>query len=746
MLVDESGSETPASVTQERQVAATIGQSMLNPASRITVIGFGGVNHVAPDQNPVDVACKPTVASGAQNLAYLSTCPNSLHQRTEAQGNDTDYAAALGQAISYLRPDTPYGAKSPPGAVKVILMMTDGGVDVHRNTPQYGQNWLAGVHQAVNEQLALARQHHVQVWTLGMGTGITPADKQYLQYLASSGAHSACKPEPHSTLVTNRADALAALNQLYAQAGCLGTSVAPWTPLGGSVTNGTLQVTIPAIASDAAISVDRGDPGVQVSFYKPDGSLWTDSSAISGEGSAVAVLHLTNPAPGAWKIKLKAPPGLNSELVSATAFWQGAVRALITANPPSAQPGQLISVSLSVLGNNGPITDPATVKDLQVGVTASGDGLANPTKVAVSNAGETNSSGTGVASYTGRFRAPKTTGTLTFTGTAQGYGLYATNVPASVNVGAVTGGFQATVRFPTAQSVQAGSGIDGQVIVTNTTGAARKVRLELDGVSNAQATLASPGGPVTVPSGNPPTIPFTISFSPNSPTGSAWLRVKVVDAANPSLVYADAPLNITVTKPPGFIGKYLWVIIGIIALVALVILAALLLRAARRAQVDVRPLRAKITRHGEQRGNELKPSAKWSETFPFVIRDENDEHARLEPPQPGETGIYTAKRDGRGQVRVWTPMGTDHDIIVGSAGELLPNGLQLSFRDTRKRGSGLRVPLLAGSGRKSAPSRPSPAPSPPEAQPSGDHSVPYQPTQPVSPAPNQSSPVDDEWL
>ena len=59
------------SVAQEKQVAATIGQSMLNPASRITVIGFGGVNHVAPNQNPIDVACKPTIASGAQNLGYL---------------------------------------------------------------------------------------------------------------------------------------------------------------------------------------------------------------------------------------------------------------------------------------------------------------------------------------------------------------------------------------------------------------------------------------------------------------------------------------------------------------------------------------------------------------------------------------------------------------------------------------------------------------------------------------------------
>ena len=91
---------------------------------------------------------------------------------------------------------------------------------------------------------------------------------------------------------------------------------------------------------------------------------------------------------GTWQIHLTAPPGLASQLVSATVFWQGAVRALITANPPSAKLGQPISVTLSVLGPNGPITDPATLRNLLVGVTVSGDGLSGPLQVPVTNAGE----------------------------------------------------------------------------------------------------------------------------------------------------------------------------------------------------------------------------------------------------------------------------------------------------------------------------------------------------------------------
>ena len=70
----------------------------------------------------------------------MSSCTAAPRQ----EGDDTDYAAALGQAMSYLNPNTTYGPQSPGGAIKVILMMTDGAVDVHRDTQQYGTDWLAG--------------------------------------------------------------------------------------------------------------------------------------------------------------------------------------------------------------------------------------------------------------------------------------------------------------------------------------------------------------------------------------------------------------------------------------------------------------------------------------------------------------------------------------------------------------------------------------------------------------------------
>jgi von Willebrand factor type A domain len=745
MLVDESGSETAVSVAQERQVAATVGQAMLNPASRITVVGFGGVNNLAPNQDPINVACVPTVVDSQQNLDYLSTCVNSLHRRSELEGDDTDYAAALGQAMSYFEPQDTYGAQSPPGAIKVMLMMTDGGVDVHRDTQQYGQNWMLGETQAIDKQMAAARKYDVELWTLGMGTDVTPANEAYLQQLAASGAPSPCGETPHSTLVTNRADAMAALNQLYAEAACAGIVVDPPTPI-DKLQNGELQVNIPAFATDAAISVDRGDPGVQVSFYQPDGTPWPNASAISGQDGVVEVLHIPNPAAGSWTMRLTAPSDLQSELVSATAFYQGAVRAIITANPPSAQPGERICVTLSVLGSNGPITDPAEVTGLRVGVTATGDELGKPTPVAVSNTSPNNCASTGAASYAGVFQAPNTSGDLTFTGTAEGYGLFATEVPASVQVGTAGTRFQATVQYPTVASVQAGSSIQGQIVFTNTTSSARTVLVTLSNVSGAVVTLTRPSGPVTVPSGSPRPVGFTVAFASKSPVGTASLTVNVTAVASPGTVYADGPpLTITVTKPPGFIAKYLWVIIAILIALIVIIAAVLAMRARRRYNADARPLRAGISHDGAPRGAELKPLGKWSDTFRFIIRDEDDEYARLEHPDPADPApVYTVKRSGRGQVRLWTPRGEDKDVTLGGAGVLLDSGLRLSLRDTRRASSGRPS--------RSRPSAPPPQPPPTSPSPGSPPAIPTSPASPGSAAPPVEVPPehaggwDDPWL
>jgi hypothetical protein len=693
VLVDESGSETPQKVADEKQTVGTIVQTMLNPSSRVTVIGFGGVNHVVGDQNPVDVVCQPTIASGAANLDYLSTCVDALHRRTEAEGDDTDYAAALTEAMQYLGPASTATPHASSGAIKVILMMTDGAVDVHRDTKQYGVNWELGEQTAINQQLAASTSAGVQLWPLGfgtdIGTGLTQAQAlQYLNTMAAHGARAVCDTrhvanQPHATWVNDPNGAIIALDQLYADAACLGSNQDQGTVAGGAPL--TLTVNIPAIASAAAITIDRVNPAIAVTFIQPGGAQWTDASAISGadSDSPDEVVHLndvTSADVGDWRVTLTAPTGLARQLVGATVFWQGAVRAIITATP-SVNPGQQIAVKLTVLGPSGPITESSTLKSLLVGVTAAGQGLPSPVPVKVSQVGGP----AGVGTWAGSYTAPSQPTTLTITGTVAGYGLYATQIPATVTVGLATRGFNATPHFSGATSVQAGGSISGSVDFTNTTSTAKRVLLKLT-ATGTTATI-SPSTPISVPSvssGNPPSVPFTVTFGKSSPAGPGGLEVQAVDADTGQAFNAASDV-IMVTRPPDFLSKYKWDLLGLFALLVVAVLAAFWRRQVIRERKNVRGLVAMLRRGGVPSGQELAAGEKYSEAFPFIIRDEASLTPRLDHPPRGATmGVYQVRRARRGMVRLAAPTGLrPYEIEVGGPGQTLGNGLELAFRDTR---------------------------------------------------------------
>ena len=692
-LVDESGSETPQKVADEKATVGTIVQSLLNPASRVTVIGFGGVNHVAPNQVPTDVACVPTIASGAANLDYLSTCVSKLHRRTEAEGDDTDYAAALAQAMNYLSPSSTATPPSPAGAIKVVMMMTDGAVDVHRDTQQYGTNWQLGEQTAINQQLSTAKSDGVEFWPLGFGTDIgTNVDGtnvsessalSYLNSMASQAAPSVCGTrqtavQPHATWVNNPDDAINAIDQLYADASCGGVNFQQKSlPSGGSV---TLSVTIPQIASAAAISVARGTPQVSVTFQPPSGAPMSNAPDMTGQASAVETLHLYNVSAadvGTWHINLTAPSGLGSELVRATAFWQGAVRALTTVSPPDAKLGQQVKVSLDVLGPNGPITDPGTLSSMVVGVTATGNGLPGTVRVPV-----TAVSGS-PGEWTGVYTVPGQPTTLTFTGTAAGYGLYTTQVSATVGVGPQTQGLNATPGFTGGTSVQAGGSIPGQVVITNQTGSAQQVKLVAT-VSGATAALTSPSGPVTVRSGGSSTVPFTISVASNSRTGTALVQVEAVNAAT-GQVLNTAQQDFAVTKPPGFLAKYWAVIAGLIVLIIVAILAGLWRRRVMRDRKNVRGVEITLWRGGEQKGRPLSAEKKYDEVFEFIIVGDDTPSPHLDHKGRAAMGVYQVRRGKPGYLRLVAPSAglKPYDVELHGPRVDLGNGLELSFRDTR---------------------------------------------------------------
>jgi hypothetical protein len=685
ILVDESGSETAASIHNEAEAASTIAQTALNPRSRVTVVGFAGADGVAPDQVPTTEVCPPTIVGAPGNSEALARCVGKLAPRTPEQGDNTDYAAALSQAMSVLAPGTALGQQSPAGAIKVILMMTDGGLSVPGD-PSYPQpDWLPAARHDVKVELNAARNAGVEVWPLGFGS-IDRANADYLQYMASQGAQQGCDARPHAVIAQNSFAALSAFSSLYAAAACIGTSTGGSATLLGGQTR-KLSVTVPAIASSVAIGVNKGSPGVTVDYITPGGvtdptgTVDGASYSRSGQDTAVDVLRVTNPPPGTWQIKLTAPPGLHSELVSATAFWQGAARVSILPSPPNAQPGQRISMTLSVLGRNGPLTGLSSLAGVQVRATESGDGMTTPVVIPLSQVSP--AAGLGAGNYTGSVTAPSRTGTLTLTGTVAALGLNATKAVTQVSVSNQKAALSATVGFNGPDTVTAGQDLGGTLQFSNQTGHSQQVRLEL-AASGALATVKSPAGVLTVPSGTS-TRPFSIGVASGSRAGLAQLTVTVVSAGRSATQFGALPFTVTVRRPPGFFAKYLLIILGVIVLVLLGVAVALLRRAVRRRRIDVRGLRARLLRDGVQLGPDLTAPGKWADTFRFVIREDPQpgREPRLDHPQSGEQA-YSARRLDRGSVTVRTPAGAKLDrILVGGQAEALPRdgSLALAFFD-----------------------------------------------------------------
>ena len=703
VLVDESGSETPAKIADEKATTLEIVTSMLNPQSRVTVVGFGGVNNIIPNQDPTDPVCPPTIASAA-NSGSLTNCVSKLHQRTPQEGDDTDYAAALGQAMSYFNPNSAYGQQSPAGATKVILMMTDGAADVSRNMQQYGKDWQEGELSQINAQLSIAKQEHVQFWALGFGTNIgTPVDGtlvtkaqalSYLDNMAGKGAPAVCdgqraSVQPYARWVDNPDDAFITLGQLSADASCSGYR-AKTKQVGGGVTSGSLTLQIPEYASSGVISVDRASPEVGVTFVQPGGQPWTDSAALSGQdGSAVETLHLpdlTSGEVGTWTIELSAPKNLAPEVVRASAFWLGAVRAVISANPSSARLGQSVCSIMSLEGPRGPLTDTTDVTGLQVGITVSGDGVPQQ-QVPVTSAGPAGCQTTGPAQYAGTFTAPSRSGPLTFTGIAAGYGISTTYVPATVTVGTVTPQFTAVIHYPPDQAglqVQAGRSLSLSVLFTNDTQSARNVRLAVSGTGTSPS-IAGTSSELTVPVSRSKTVPFSVYFPANSPKGLTQVQVTVANPANPSDIYARTSIDVQVTKPPGFWAKYGDYIIGAIILLILIVVFLRWRRAVTRWRMDVRGLTAYL-RRDEAQLSELPAKSRTSDSFRFVVRDLDERAPRLDYEESG-LPPYTVRRSGNREVTLTTPTGAEHeDVVLGQdAVPVADTKLRLAFDDDRRR-------------------------------------------------------------
>ena len=192
VLVDLSGSLRQRDIADEIRA---VGVMNTVPGIDLYVIGFASDGSLPATV----VVCEPG--------DDLSQCTQALTARSNAQGNDTDHAAALEAAAEVLGPVGPDG--SPP---RIVLFLTDGEFDPSGSgTPTADE--LAGLSSALEE----LREANVSVWPIGFGR----ATKRELNVLAIA-APGSCR-EARGLLVGDSQDVPPAVNKIIGLADCSGT-------------------------------------------------------------------------------------------------------------------------------------------------------------------------------------------------------------------------------------------------------------------------------------------------------------------------------------------------------------------------------------------------------------------------------------------------------------------------------------------------------------------------------------------
>jgi hypothetical protein len=670
VLVDESSSISPQDMDREREAAALIALGEFAPSSTIAVVGFGSDNG---GQSPVDVVCPPSTVATAQDRQRLSDCTRTLRSRKPGEGEGTDHAAALQQALSYLQ-----GDKNGP---KLIFLLTDGKLDV-TDSPRYGPDNIGDqrnrtASELIGTLLQQANRDEVQVWPLGFGT----VDQAQLDRFAKGSFQGQCgvrSPTPAATVVSSSADVAQALIKAFQAARCAGASDIQHTPLSSGGT-AEAKVTIPMIATDGSILVTKHDSRISVSYVDPEGKTVPKSGTqgdstfqVSGENGTVEGLRIVNPLPGTWTVKISSAPGVPPLDVSTVVMYQGAVRSSMTVNPPAPQPGQEVVVALSLHTRSRSITDPSALKDLSFTADIAGDGFTTPIPLN-DDAHDGDSRGQdGV--YSGKIVIPdQAKGTVKFTGTVAGIGI--SSDTRTVDAALVTGPrpLAATTTFGnTDWNVAPGDTVNGKVTVTNNSGRARKARIIV--ADAAPGTVASIPGEQTVldvpPSGTS-TFDFGLAFSDDTIKGANALTLRVVDDENPDDVIYEWRITATVAEPPPLVP------IAIAVTVAAVLTTALVLFLHRRRRRDVRGLVVHLYDGHQPRGDLAAPEQP-SSVFRFHLGEAGAGVPHLAHSAGGEDS-YELRRVG-GQLRLRTPYGDTQALHLGERADVSQT-LSIEVRD-----------------------------------------------------------------
>lgn len=536
ILADESGSmkDYASEVAGERQAAAQIAQEEWSPQSQIAVYGFGS----APDQQgaqsqaAIDQYCAPTELTNNAARNRLAECAAEIKPRTQAQGYNTDFTAALSQALDVL------SASQGTNRLPLVFILTDGKLDEGPDSPYSGWGSTAAAGTAAAQNLITnpstgilrrLRSIGAEIWPVGFGD----ADKTELNLFAEGGAQNACPAGsgaiPAATIispkVTGSAETVAiqsALVGAFAEARCAVPEkpVAKALPTGGSVTE---TVTISPLATLGALVVDKGDPRVTVTYTDPAGHGFSDkglngqaSNSIDGASyvltgqsqSPLETLRLDDPPSGPWTVKFTSAPGVSAQMVGFSLVWQGAVQ-LEFVKQATGEPGHPYTLAFQVATRSKPVAASA-LAGFTAGFTVKWpDGQQSAAKAILDASGD----------FAATVPVPQNAnGIARATATLAGPGIQGQEGTAfHVNPG---GGLSVNLNIPPRTTVAPGGEIRTQATVDTRGLSATSIVFSLGGLSDGVLATVSPAGPVQIGSGRQ-SVPVVIHFGPKTRLGPA---------------------------------------------------------------------------------------------------------------------------------------------------------------------------------------------------------------------------------
>ncbi len=673
MLVDESGSLSADGVAREKEAARTIALGAPSPDTTVSVVGFGSSDG-SPGQTAAVTRCSPTKVDSAQARDSLARCIGDVHARTPQEGNHTDHVSALRQALGFIR--------GTEGSAKIVFLLTDGKLDVE-DSPAYGRNLSPEERTtAARDQIpSLLKEITAvggQIWPLGFGPEL---DKTALAGFAAGEPCTTTEPRPEARVVADAPNVLIqAIIDAYRSAGCTGSDeLQPGSlPSAGDV---ELAVQIPPIASDSSILVYKRDARVQVTYLDPDGKVAEGAGAggsrfeFAGQGTETESLHITDPLPGTWTVRLRSTSDVPPQDIAATVLFQGAVNAVLVITPEQPAAGQEVQAAMQVRARRTGITDAELLRGLTFTTVLTGPSV-NPEQRA------TLSDPDGDGTFTAPFRVPDgATGDLVFTGTVTGVGIGGDERVKRTTVRAQPADVEAQLRLTgDADAVVPGDMVAGEATVTNRSGQEHRLRLQLVDPGPGTVVTVDPAV-ITVPASGTAVVPFSVRFGDDTAIGGNQFVLQAVDDADPSTVVGVQPVARQVEEKPLFPAWLLWLLGGL--LVAMVLAGLFVVRrtTAVRKRRSVRGLRVELVRGG-QAVNELTPLDQSARVFRFCIYDNGVTGPQLEHADSSDGTVYELRREGGGLVLHPVAEGESPKIQAGGRRTVQAN-MELVVHDDR---------------------------------------------------------------